>query len=168
MLPLRCTLSSRGRSRHIDSSLPRWHSAVAIDRTRRRTLRIARLRARAAAGVSRDDQSRLWRQSNWRVPYTVGVNDAVVAPKTSDSFGHCLWREKLRLVVVPDGHLCFGKVPEGCLVKYDSVVESTKVRICGYLLVARVALAVGDGGVCCVGVHAEVVQIREVESMVRE
>jgi hypothetical protein len=96
------------------------------------------------------------------------MNYAVITPEASYGFSHCLWRQKLRLVVVPDGHLCLRKVPEGSLVKYDRVVESTEVRICRDLLVARVALAVGDGGICGVRVHAEVVQIREIESVVRE
>jgi hypothetical protein len=94
------------------------------------------------------------------------VNNAVITPEASNGFSHRLWRKKLRLVVVPDGHLCFGKVPEGSLVKYDSVIESTKVRVCRDLLVARVAQAVGNGGVCGVGVHAPVIEICKVESMV--
>jgi hypothetical protein len=74
----------------------------------------------------------------------------------------------LRLVVVPDSHICLGHIPERCLGVDDRVVEAAEVRRSWNLLVAGIALALCDGGVGCVCVAAPVVEVCEVEAMVRE
>ena len=72
------------------------------------------------------------------------------------------------LIVVPNGHVCLGHVPERRLGVYDGIVEAAEVRRGRDLLVAGIALALCDGGVGGVCVSAPVVQVREVEAMVRE
>lgn len=77
-------------------------------------------------------------------------------------------REELGLVVVVDGQLVFGQVSERGLGEDCGVVQAAEVCGCRHLLVAGVAGAVGEGVVGGVGVHAEVVEVREVEAVVLE
>jgi hypothetical protein len=74
----------------------------------------------------------------------------------------------LRLVIVPDSHVCLGHIPERCLGVDDRVVEATEVRRSRDLLVAGIALALCDGGVGSVCVAAPVVEVCKVEAVVRE
>ena len=72
------------------------------------------------------------------------------------------------LIVVPDSHVCFRHVPERRLGIDDRVVEAAKVRRSRDLLVAGIALAFCDCGVRGVGVFAPVVEVCEIEAVVRE
>ena len=140
---------------------------VTVDRARIR-LRATSLRRAAATRSSRNDNRSLGRQRNRRVPNSVRVDVAVIPPEAGDSHGQGCRRQQLRLVVVPDGHLFLGHVPERRLVQHDGVVQAAKVGVRGHLLVARVALALWDRGHGLVGVHAEVVEVGEVKPVVLE
>ena len=72
------------------------------------------------------------------------------------------------LIVVPNGHVCFRHVPERCLGVNDRIVGAAEVSRRGDLLVARIALALCDSGVGGVGVSAPVVEVCEIEAVVRE
>jgi hypothetical protein len=93
---------------------------------------------------------------------------AIVPPQTSNSDRQRRRRQQLRLVVVPDSHLLFGQVAEGRLVQHGGVVQAAEVGVRGHLLVARVAFAFRDCGHGFVRVHAEVVEVGEVELVVLE
>lgn len=70
------------------------------------------------------------------------------------------------MIVVPDGHICYREIAERRLGVDDRIVEATKVRRSGHLLVAGIALALCDCGVGGVCVSAPVVEVCEVEAVV--
>lgn len=72
------------------------------------------------------------------------------------------------LIIVPNGHVCFRHVPERRLGVDDRIVEAAEVRRSRDLLVAGIALALCDSGVGGVGVTAPVVEVCEIEAVVRE
>jgi hypothetical protein len=74
----------------------------------------------------------------------------------------------LWLIVVPDGHVRYREIPERRLGVHDRVVEAAEVRGSGHLLVAGIALALCDCGIGGVRVAAPVVEICEIEAVVRE
>ena len=74
----------------------------------------------------------------------------------------------MRLVVVPDGHIRLGHIPKRRLGVDDGIVEAAEVRRGRDLLIAGIALALCDSGVGGVGVAAPVVEVCEVEAVVRE
>jgi len=74
----------------------------------------------------------------------------------------------LWLIVVPDRHICFGHIPERRLGVDDGIVEAAEVCRSRDLLVAGITLALCDGGVGSVCVAAPVVEVCEVEAVVRE
>jgi hypothetical protein len=140
---------------------------IAVDRARIR-FRAISLRRTTATRSSRNNDRSLGRQRNRRVPNSIRVDVAIVPPKTGDGHGQGGRRQQLRSVVVPDGHLVFRHIPEGRLVQHDGVVQAAEVGVRGHLLVARVAFALRDGAHGLVGVHAEVVEVGEVELVVLE
>jgi hypothetical protein len=168
MLLARRVIVALGRlRRNSNTSLTRRLSLVAVDRARIR-LRTISLRCTAATRSSGNDNRSLRRQRNRRVPNTIGVNVAIVPPKAGDGDRQSGRRQQLRLVVVPDGHLLLGQVPERRLVQHGGVVQAAEVGVRGHLLVARVALTLRDGSHGLVGVHAEVVEVGKVELVVFE
>ena len=167
LLTRRIIVALRRLRRNGNTSLTRRLSLIAVDRARVR-LRTISLRCTAATRSSRDNNRSLGRQRNRRVPNTVRVNVAIVPPQAGDSHCQSGRRQQLRLIVVPDGHLFFRHVPEGRLVQHDGVVQAAEVGVRRHLLVARVALALRDGSHGLVGVHAEVVEVGEVELVVLE
>jgi len=153
--------------RNRNTSLPRRLSLVAIDRAGILP-RAPSLRSTTSTRSRRNHNRGLRRERNRRVPNSIGVDIAVVSPKAGDGDRQSGRRQQLRLVVVPDGHLFLGHVPERRLVQHDGVVEAAEVGVRGDLLVARVAFALRDGAHGFVRVHAEVVEVGEVELVVFE
>ena len=74
----------------------------------------------------------------------------------------------MRLIVVPNGHVSLGEVPERRLGVDDRIVEASEVRRSRDLLVAGIALALCDCRIGGVGVSAPVVEVCEIEAVVRE
>jgi hypothetical protein len=74
----------------------------------------------------------------------------------------------LWLIVVPDGHIRYRKIPERRLGVDDRIVEAAEVRRSRNLLVAGIALAFCDCGIGGVCVATPVVEVCEVEAVVRE
>ena len=72
------------------------------------------------------------------------------------------------LIVVPDSHVCFRHVPEWRLGVDDGIIEAAKICSSRNLLVARITLTLCDRGVGGVGVSAPVIEICEIEAVVRE
>ena len=72
------------------------------------------------------------------------------------------------LIIIPDGHVYLGEIPKRRLGVDDRVVEAAEVRRGWDLLVARIALTLCDGGVGGVCVAAPVVEVCEIEAVVRE
>ena len=160
-------ITLRRLRRNRNTSLPRRLSLITINRARILP-RAPSLRSTAPARSRRNHNRGLRRERNRRVPNSIGVDIAVVSPKAGDGDRQSGRRQQLRLVVVPDGHLFLGHVPERRLVQHDGVVEAAEVGVRGDLLVARVAFALRDGAHGFVRVHAEVVEVGEVEAVVLE
>lgn len=72
------------------------------------------------------------------------------------------------LIIVPDGHISLGEVPKRRLGIDDRIVEAAEVRRSGNLLVTGIALALCDCGVGGVGVATPVVEVCEIEAVVRK
>ena len=164
----RVTIALRRLRRNRNTSLARRLGLVAVDRACIRLFTI-RLRGTAATAWSgRDNNRGLGSQRDGRIPNAIRVDVAVVSPEACDGLRHGGGRQQLRRVVIPDGHLLFGHVPEGRLIQDDGIVQAAEICVCGHLLVARVSLSLRDCAHGFVRVHAEIVEVGEVEAVMLE